>query len=150
MVRFGLILCTGVVLACATLHPSGWAQDAGLGVTSVEVFANSAMLIQGSHARAFRLTVHRMDQLEQVKQALNRQLPRGGEAEARQWLVANAARVKQQIQPAAMAAANAVSMANRYRLDRLPAIVINGRVVVYGTTDVDAALAHFQATRRRP
>jgi integrating conjugative element protein (TIGR03757 family) len=39
--------------------------------------------------------------------------------------------------------------AQQYRLDRLPAIVFdNGQAVVYGVTDLEAALSHYRQWRR--
>jgi hypothetical protein len=124
----GVALLTGQSELAAQGRPADPAT--GWGITSVAVFANSAMVIQGAQARAFPLTVHRMDQLEQLTHALNQQMPRGGEAEVRRWLAAHAGRIQQQVRPTAIAAANAVSMAHYYRLDRLPAIVINRSTVV--------------------
>ena len=138
------LLCAFV---CAT--DTAMAQDAPAGVVStVEVFVNSAMAVSAPPAPlAFQLTVHRMDQLDMVTQAIDQQIPRGGEAEARRWVAANEARIKRQVQPAAIATANAISLANHYRLDRLPAVVINKRTVVYGVTDVGVAMQHFRASR---
>ncbi len=122
-------------------------SDLANGVTTVEVFANSAMLITPVRSDRFRLVIHRMDQLEQVKAAINQQIPAGGEGPARAWIAANEARIKNQVRPAAIAAANAIRLANYYRIDRLPAMVINRQAVVYGLTDVDAALERFRAVR---
>lgn len=122
-------------------------SDPGAGVTSVEVFVNSAMLVTpaATGREPYRLTIHRMDRLQQVRQSINQQIPRGGEQVARKWIAANQARIKREIQPAAVAAANAVSLSNYYRLDRIPAIVINRKSVVYGVTNVDQALQLYQA-----
>ena len=120
------------------------------GVSTVEVFVNSAMAVSAPPAPlAFELKVHRMDQLDMVTQGIDQQIPRGSEAEARRWVADNEARIKRQVQPAAIATANAITLANHYRLDRLPAVVINKRTVVYGITDVGAALQRYQATRQR-
>src|SRR5690606_17962753 len=87
------------------------------GVTTVEVFVNSAMRVTPERAEGYKLIVHRMDRLQQIRQHINQQIPRGGEQVARQWVAANQARIKREIQPAAIAAANAISMANYYKLD---------------------------------
>lgn len=140
----------GLGLLCA------WALGAALpavaqalsnGITTVEVFANSAMVITPIQSERYRLVIHRMDKLEQVKAMINQQLPKGGEGPARAWIAANQERIKRDIRPAAVAAANAISLANYYKIDRLPAIVINRQAVVYGVTDVDVALQRFQETR---
>ena len=40
----------------------------------------------------------------------------------------------------------------QYGIDRIPAIVFDSQAVVYGVTDLSAALAHYQAWQsgRRP
>jgi len=119
------------------------------GITSVEVFANSAMLVTPTRASEYRLVIHRMDQLEQVKRALSQRIPKGGQQVAYKWVMDNQAQIKRQIQPAAVAAANAINLANYYRIDRLPAIVINRKSVIYGVTDVDQALQLYQARAQR-
>lgn len=140
-------LLASVVLGAAS---TGAAQASsavnGQGVITVEVFVNSAMRVTPAPTghESYRLIVHRMDRLQQVRQHINRQIPRGGEQVARQWIAANQARIQREVQPAAVAAANAISMANYYRLDRLPAIVINRQTVVYGFTDVEQALNLYQ------
>lgn len=143
------------VVLCALVCSTGTATAQGVpagGVSTVEVFVNSAMAVSAPPAPlAFELKVHRMDQLDMVTQGIDQQIPRGSEADARRWVAANEARIKRQVQPAAIATANAISLANHYRLDRLPAVVINKRTVVYGITDVGTALQHYHASRvRRP
>lgn len=147
-IRVAAVLSVALLLsAAAPPAPAQADPAASLGVTTVEVFANSAMLITPTRSDRYRLVIHRVDQLEQVRQAINQQIPKGGEAVAREWFAANGERIKRQIRPAAIAAANAISLANHYRIDRLPAVVINRQAVVYGMTDVDAALRRFQAAR---
>jgi integrating conjugative element protein (TIGR03757 family) len=134
----GLACCIGTVTA----------QPVGIADMTVEVFVNSAMAVTLPAALSgLRVTVHRMDQLDLATQAIDQQIPRGGEAEARRWVEANQARIKRQVQPAAIATANAISLATHYRIDRLPAVVINKQTVVYGVTDVNVALQHYQASR---
>ena len=41
-----------------------------------------------------------------------------------------------------------LAMAMQYGVERLPAIVFDGQVVVYGVTDLRAALAHYEAWRK--
>lgn len=138
-------------LAAAVAEPAA-AQSTAAPVRSVEVFVNSAMVVALPPAsQGYQVTVHRMDQLDIVTKAVDQMIPRGGEAEARHWLKNNEARVKREVTPAAIATANAINRANYYRLDRIPAVVINNRTVVYGVTDVAVALQHYQASRaRRP
>ena len=45
-------------------------------------------------------------------------------------------------------AAQGLAKAMQYGVDRYPAIVFDGQAVVYGITDVQTALAHYQTWRR--
>lgn len=120
------------------------AQGRGQSVTTVEVFANSAMNITpGGADRPYKLTIYRMDGLQRVEQDLSRQLPKD-ETAARQWLQQNQARIKREYSGQAVNAANAIAMANYYHINRLPAVLINRQVVVYGLTDVDAAIERYR------
>jgi len=38
-----------------------------------------------------------------------------------------------------------LAKAMQYGIDRIPAVVFDGQAVVYGVTDISAALAHYQA-----
>ncbi len=42
-----------------------------------------------------------------------------------------------------------LSMAMQYGIDRVPAIVFDGQAVLYGVTDLQVALAYYQAWRTR-
>ena len=119
-------------------------------VLTVEVFANSAMHItpvpaQGQ-ALPYKLSVYRLDALQRIETTLNQQLPQK-EADARAWLQANQARLKREVTPQAVAAANGIALAHHYKIKRLPAMVIDRKAVVYGLTDVGAAIERYQATR---
>lgn len=139
-------LCASPVIETAAAPQ---AAPAARGVMTVEVFANSAMLVTPAQTEQYRLVVHRMDRLQQIKQYINQQIPRGGESVARRWMMANQARIKREITPAAVAAANAINLARYYRIDHLPAIVINRQAVVYGVTDADQAVQLFLARQQR-
>ncbi|GKS87280.1 hypothetical protein AVMA1855_24030 [Acidovorax sp. SUPP1855] len=116
------------------------------GVIQVEVFANSAMLVTPQRSDRFKLDIYRLDAMARVQQSINQGLPQN-EADARAWLAANEARIRRQVQPVVANAANGITLAMHYRIDRLPAIVVNRKTVVFGMTDVNAALAAFQRAR---
>lgn len=136
--------CASLFL-CFGLLGSAQAQ----GVTTVEVFANSAMPITpaADPALPFQLKVYRLDAMQNAEHLLNQRLPQN-EEEAMAWVQANEARIRQQLQPAVANSAQGITLAMQLRLQRLPAIVINRQTVVYGITDVyqaiDLALAHQQ------
>ena len=135
--RFGL-------LAALALAGAAHAQ----GVRTVEVFANSAMHItpQPDQRLPYQLKVYRMDGLQQLEASINQQLPQN-EAQARDWLASNQARIQRQMTPQAVEAANGIALAHHYKIKRLPAVVIDRQAVVYGLTDVEAAIRRYQATR---
>jgi integrating conjugative element protein (TIGR03757 family) len=146
--RVGMALVALGSALAALLPASAAAQRAS--VRTVEAFVNSAMVVALPAAnQGYQVTVHRMDQLDIATKAVDQMIPKGGETEARRWLKDNEARVKREVTPAAIATANATNRANYYRLDRIPAVVINQRTVVYGVTDVAVALQHYQASRAR-
>ena len=144
----GLVI-SGLAAVAGPAHAQAQAQGAGSDVHTVEVFVNSAMAVTAPQAPPYRVTIHRMDQLDMATQAIDQLIPRGGEEVARRWVAANEARIRRQVQPAAIATANAIGLANHYRLDRLPAVVVNRRTVVYGVLDINTALQHYEAARRR-
>ena len=115
------------------------------GVSTVEVFCNSAMVIEPIANPPFRQTIHRMDALDLMTRQLNSRLPQGGEAQARQWVMQRQDQIKRAMSPVAAEVANATNLARYYRIDHLPAIVVNGRAVVYGVTDVAEAIERYQA-----
>ena len=144
-----LALCPLAALPCALPRTAYAASDPFADITTVEVFCNSAMLIEPVANAPFKQDIYRLDALEQLRQSLSQRMPQdlqgGGEEAAYRWLMQNQARIKRELAPAAAAAANALNLANYYRIDRLPAIVINRRSVVYGITSVSQAIAYYQA-----
>lgn len=136
-----------LTLAGLLLAASAQAQPARGGIVSVEVFANSAMPITPEPGARVPYTLHiyRLDALQRIEQSISAQLPQT-EAEARIWLQANQARIKREVTPQAIAAARGIGLAKTYAIKRLPAIVINRKIVVYGLTDVDAAIGHYLAS----
>lgn len=141
--------CAAVLAALALLAPPvARAAGGAPGVTTVEVLANSAMHIVHGPAEAlpYKLTIYRMDGLQLIEQSINQRLPQN-EADARRWLEHNGERIRREVARPAIDAANGLALAQRYRIERLPAVIINRAVVVYGLADVDAAIAHYTAAR---
>jgi integrating conjugative element protein (TIGR03757 family) len=138
LLAIGLLPALPVVVRAQRLNPFA-------GISTVEVFCNSAMLIEPVAGPPFTQTIYRMDAMEQLRRQLNARLPKGGEQPARAWLLANQATIKRVFAQPAGDLANALNRARYYRIERLPAIVINGRSVVYGVTGVADAIARYQA-----
>ena len=140
------LLTLGTLAALPWLSVPGRAQRLNpfIGITSVEVFCNSAMLVEPLANPPFRQAIYRMDALEQTLRSINAHVPHDENA-ARRWLAANQKQIKRLVMAPGLAVANAINRANYYRIDRLPAIVINSRGVIYGVTDVADAVARYQA-----
>lgn len=118
-------------------------------VTTAEVFANSATHVQLPAHPAYLVRVYRLDAMAQVGEQLSKNLP-GNEAAARAYMLQQEAQIRRRYKDQITNAANGMTLALHYRLDRLPAIVINQKAVVYGEPDVDRAVAlYLQAGGRR-
>lgn len=117
------------------------------GITSVEVFANSAMNVVSPNAEApYLVKVYRVDGLSLIEGDLKRNMPKD-EKQAKAYFQANQAAIKKRYAPVAANAANGITRAIHYKLDRIPAVVINQRSVVYGVTNVEQAVALYLDAR---
>ena len=76
-----------LLIAALLLAGAAHAQGGAAGVMTVEVFANSAMLVtpEPSPALPCQLKVYRLDAMRNIEAAINQQLPQT-EAEAQQWI----------------------------------------------------------------
>lgn len=118
--------------------------------TTVEVFANMATLVAVPQTPSYKLQVYRLDVMALIEQQLSQGLP-GVEADALAQLQRMEAQIRRKYQAHIVNAANGMTMAIHYKLDRLPAVVINRQAVIYGVPDVDKALAiHQQQSGGRP
>ena len=122
-------------------------QDLYVGVQTVEVFANMAMQVTPVSTSHYALTIYRLDAMQNVEDLVNKGLPQS-EAEAQRWISQNEQRLRRQLQPMISSSVNGMARAYRYQIDRLPAIVINQRYVVFGHADVDQALLAWRANRQ--
>jgi integrating conjugative element protein (TIGR03757 family) len=104
------------------------------------------MVITGGEPSRYQLAIYRLDALKNVEAAINQRLPKT-EAEARAYFQAHQAEIKKQITPHVLSAANGIALARHYKLDRVPAVVVDGANVIYGVTDVPQALALVQQHR---
>lgn len=137
-----------VLLALAVTALPAPAQDLYQGITKVEVFANSAMVITPIQADRYQLVIYRLDALKNVEAAINQSIPKT-EAAARAYFAANQAEIKKRITPSVLNGANGIALARHYKLERIPAIVVDGASVIYGVTNVDQAIAMVQKHRGR-
>lgn len=110
----------------------------------IEVFANSAMPI----TNAVGATVYVLDALQLLEDQLSQGLP-ATEAEALPVARERVRRLGGALQQRAANASQGMVLAARYGIDRIPAVVIDGRAIVYGLTDVAEAVAAYRQ-RRQP
>lgn len=143
---FRRLLAPWALFAVALATLPARAHDLYHGITKVEVFANSAMVITPIQAEQYQLVIYRLDALKNVEAAINRNIPKT-EAAARAYFAANQAEIKRQISPAVINGANGIALARHYKLERLPAIVVDSGSVIYGVTNVDQAIAMVQKHR---
>lgn len=145
-------LASFAVLLCLLLLTEVAQAQAPAPIT-VDVFANSAMHITPGEAErqelSFRVSVYRLDAMRNVEQLLNQQLPQT-EEEAMAWMTAHEEEIRHQYEPAIKNTAQGMTLAFYYKLQRLPAMVINQRTVVYGVTDIEQAVAMAQEHEGEP
>ncbi len=120
------------------------------GALSVEVFTASERSISGAEDERLRtatVTTYAIDGLERFELGLSEGLPQDPEAAKTEAL-----RRVQQLDDARMVpaknAAIGLAKAVQYGVDRYPAIVFDGRTVVYGVTDIVEAVDRYEAWQR--
>ncbi len=93
------------------------------------------------------VTVYRVDAIARLQAALSRELP-GDPQVARDIVLARVARLEADKSLHLEQAARGLARAMHYGIDRYPAIVFNGQVVVYGITDIELALGLWHRWRK--
>lgn len=127
------------VLSCAITTALAQPQAS---VTTVEVFANSATHVQAPQGMPYMVRIYRLDAIQNVADQLSRNLP-NNEAEAQAYMLQQEAQIRRRYKDQITNAANGMSLAIHYRLDRLPAVVINQNAVIYGEPDIGRAVALY-------
>ena len=119
----------------------------------IEIFTTTDLSVAGEAAisqqpdyREIEFHVYELDGIQRIEAKLSNGLT--ADPEQSKHIVLQ--RIQQldevsraQMQHAAMGLAKAV----QYGIDRYPAIVFDGQVVVYGLTDLEVALQHYRAWR---
>lgn len=120
------------------------------GTLSIEAFTASKSQITGvedERLRVATVTTYIVEGLERFESGLSEGLPADPKAAK-----AEALRRVQQLDDARMApaknAAIGLAKAVQYGVDRYPAIVFDGRAIVYGVTDLVEALDRYDAWQR--
>jgi integrating conjugative element protein (TIGR03757 family) len=94
-------------------------------------------------APAYQLQVYRLDAMTLIEEQLSQGLP-AVEAQALAVLQRMESEIRRKYQAQIINASNGMTLAIHYRLDRLPAVVIDRKAVIYGVPDVERALAIYQ------
>ncbi len=115
----------------------------------IEAFTAADRPVQGARqirALGARVTVYRVDDIARINAILSIGLPRdAGQAAkvAMARIEANQALIKRRYEHCAKGLLRAAA----YRLDRYPAVVLDGAAVVYGVTDLQEVMAHYRRWR---
>ena len=117
----------------------------------IEVFASTDLpitvgtVINADAARSkSELQIYELDGIQSIEAKLSKDLSADPEQSKRivlQRIQKLGAKDRAQMQRAAMGMAKSV----QYGVDRYPAIVFDGQVVVYGVTDLETALQYYRA-----
>ena len=86
------------------------------------------------------ITVYYIDRIDRIQQELSKDLPANPEA-AKQTVLR---RFQRKLSHELENASNGLVQAMQYGIDRYPAIVFDGNAVVYGITDVRAAIQRYR------
>ena len=106
----------------------------------IDTDANGA----GDRLRGLTITVHKIDGIQSVERDLSLNLPVEPQA-AKQIALHRIEALDERTRSSMHSAATALAKAMQYGLDRYPAVVFNGEVVVYGVTDLTVALEQYRA-----
>lgn len=92
------------------------------------------------------ITVYHIDRIDQLQRTLSSDLPTDPEA-AKQTVMQRLQHADQPLSDALENAAHGLLKAMQYGIDRYPAIVFDGTAVVYGSTDIPAAIQRYRQWR---
>ncbi len=90
--------------------------------------------------------VYELDGIQRFEAQLSNNLP-ADPKQSKQIAVQRIQQLDEQTMAAVQNAAVGVAKAMQYGVDRYPAIVFDGEVVVYGLTDLSSALDHYRTWR---
>jgi len=132
--------CGGIFLG-AMLAASAASQP-----PSIEVFTTARYPIATASTPA--VLVYNLDLPTLIEAELSTRLPQDREAAA-QLASAELQGAWRKSAETLTEAYQGLFKARQYGLDKLPAIVFDGKAVVYGVTDLQAALAHYRHRQER-
>jgi integrating conjugative element protein (TIGR03757 family) len=100
----------------------------------------------GSILQGLKITVYEIDGIQSVERDLSLNLPVEPQ-QSKQIALRRIQSLDEQTRSRMQLAAQGLAKAMQYGVDHYPAIVFDGQAVVYGVTDLQAALAHYQMWR---
>lgn len=132
---------------CIAAEPTIARTASGALPSSVEVFTtqNGRPTRRPSQMQA-EVRVFVLDGIQQLETKLSHSLP-ANRAMAQRVVLNRLQRLDREWQKSVKASAEALMRAQELGVQRYPAIVFNERWVVYGLTDLDAAIVHYHGWR---
>lgn len=127
------------LLAFTAVFALGASLAAAQSSARVEVFTTNALPI----SNAGDAQVHLVDALHNIAESLGQDLPKQPD-QARQVALERMQSVGPQFSTKIQRAAMALTKAAQYRIDRVPAVVFDARLVVYGVRDMAQAQALYR------
>ncbi len=120
----------------------------------VEAFTTTGWKIQGESVAGTQeaqqhidVQIYELDGIQRFEEQLSKSLPINPH-QAKQVALKCIQKLDEQAMIAVKNTAVGLAKAMQYEIDRYPAIVFDGQAVVYGVTDVQTALTHYQAWRK--
>jgi integrating conjugative element protein (TIGR03757 family) len=113
---------------------------------SIEVFTSAKYPIAnlaGSNVQGSEITVYEIDGIQSVERDLSLNLPADPQ-QSKQFSLQRIQDMDNQARVRMQRSAIGLAKAMQYGISRYPAIVFDGQAVVYGVTDLLAALAYYQ------
>ena len=115
----------------------------------VEVFTSSEYSFASTNdasnkLRGLDITVYEIDGIESMERYLSADIP-ADPAQSKQIALRRIQAMDERTRARMKQSAVGLAKAMQYGVNRYPAIVFDGQAVVYGVTDVQAALVHYQA-----
>lgn len=101
----------------------------------------------GIESEGADMSVYEIDGIRSVEHLLSNDLP-ADPKQSKQIALHRIQHMDDQSKTKMQMAAQGLAKAMQYGVDRYPAIVFDGQVVVYGVTDVQTAITHYQTWRR--
>lgn len=125
---------------------------------TIEVFTTTDVAVTGdpgvywqTENQDLEIKIYRLDAIQQIESELSLGLA-SDPGQAKGAVMERIQRMNADARAEMQNAATGMAKAMQYGIDRLPAVVMDGQVVVYGVTDLHVALGHYatQQAGKRP